>query len=277
MSPAGWGRQKTHGQSITYVNQSMGSHGVVQIKTNSTMNLKTKTLASVGVLTILTAVATTCRADDMADTSTNSASVTPMPPPRLFQPFTVGAEIGTTGYGGSADWRFSNHFGIGGGFDYLTYTYNGTIQGNSYDIKLHLQSEPLTLNLYPSKNSSFHVSVGALFSDNHISGAGSYGAGQQVTIGHTNYTGPVNINMNIKPLVVDPYLTLGGNLYFDHGHHVSLGGAIGVAYIGDPKVTFSAEPGVSQQDQQAQQSKIAHYAKDLPVWPILKLSFNVSF
>lgn len=225
----------------------------------------------VAFFAMLTLTAMMSYADDTGG-STNAMSAVPKPP-RLFQPFTVGAEIGTTGYGGSADWRFSNHFGIGGGFDYLSYTYNGTIQGNNYNVRLHLQSEPLTLNLYPSKHSSFHLSIGAMFSDNHLSGSAF---SSQATIGNNQYNN-VTLNLNIKPPVVDPYLTLGGNLYFDHGHHVSLGGAIGVAYIGNPKVTFSAGPGVSQQDQQMEQSKIDHYAKDLPVWPILKLSLNYSF
>lgn len=189
-----------------------------------------------------------------------------------FQPLTVDAEVGTTGVGAGANWRLANHFGVGGAFDYLTYTYNGSIKDNSYNLHLHLMSEPLTLDLYPSKNSSFHVSAGLAFNQNRLNGS---------TTGNINLNGTVypgtTANLEIKPQRVDPYLSLGGNVYFDSGHHVSLGGELGVMYTGDPRVTLTTTPAANPSDVQAEEAKIKSYAKDLQFWPVIKVKLNFSF
>ena len=77
-----------------------------------------------------------------------------------YQPFNLGAEVGTTGYGGTAGWRIANHFGVMGGMDYLSYTLNRTINDVPYSAHLRLQSEYAALNLYPWRNSSFRLSLG---------------------------------------------------------------------------------------------------------------------
>lgn len=220
-------------------------------------------IASVGLL-ILSAAA--CRADDIVDT-TNAPVYTPQRP--LFQPFTVGAQVGTTGYGGGADWRFMNHLGVGAAFDTFIYNYHGTIESGTYELHLRLQTEPLTLNVYPWKRSSFHVSVGVLFNQNRLSGSSS----DTITINGNTYGEPI---ISIKQNAENPYLTVGGNLYFDHGHHVSLGGELGFIYTGRPNVFFTAT-GISQADQETEQAKIQHYANDFKFWPVAKISLNYSF
>ncbi|MGB7768222.1 MAG: hypothetical protein WBN22_05135, partial [Verrucomicrobiia bacterium] len=227
-------------------------------------------ITGVAAFGLLTLTAMTVRADDMS-TSTNAITRPPLSP---YQPFTVGAEVGTTGFGGAANWRFSNHFGVGGGFDYFSYSYSGNIQGNNFDAKLRLQSEPLTLDLYPWKRSSFHVSVGGLFNQNHLTGTAT---GNNINLNGTTYSG--TLNLDIKQQAVDPYAAIGGNLYFDRGHHVSLGGELGVIYTGNPRVNLTANttPAANPSDVQAQQDKIQHYAKDAQFWPVLKVSLNFSF
>jgi hypothetical protein len=232
-------------------------------KMNHPRNLST----GVFILGFLTLTIAPCRADD-AETSASSS------PPSPFQPFTLGVEVGTTGAGGAADWRFSNHFGVGTAFDYFAYTYNASIENNNYDARFRLQSEPLTLNLYPSKNHSFHVSVGAFFNQNQVTGTAIGTAQNPITLNGYDYIGTVNLTIKEQP--VNPYLTIGGNLYFDHGHHVSLGGQLGVAYTGEPRVSLSA-PGAPPEDVQGEQNKIESYAKKLQFWPIIKLSLNYSF
>jgi len=229
-------------------------------------------LTGVAALGLLTLTAMACRADGAMDESTNAFPTASEIP--LFQPFTVGVEAGTTGIGGAADWRFANHFGIGGAFDYFPYSYDGTIEGVPFNVKLRLESAPLTLNLYPFKHSSFHLSAGVLLNDNHLSGSANIPGSKPITIGNdTSYSGPVS--MSIKQEFVDPYLTLGGNLYFDRGHHVSLGGQLGVIYTGEPDVDFSSEAGAA--NNQIEKNKINHYAKNVQFWPVIKISLNYSF
>src|SRR4051794_27218477 len=40
-------------------------------------------------------------------------------PPPLYRPWSVGAEAGSTGLGGSGSWRFADHFGVRAGFYYF--------------------------------------------------------------------------------------------------------------------------------------------------------------
>lgn len=230
------------------------------MKRINTLSLR---IASIGLLIVAAAA---CRADDIEE-STNAAIYMPPPPP--FQPFTIGAEIGTTGYGGTADWRFLNHLGIGAAFDTFLYNYHGKVEDANYDVHLHLQSEPLTFNVYPWKRSSFHVSIGALLNQNRLSGSSS----GSITINGNTYNSPV---ISIKQGAENPYLTVGGNVYFDHRHHVSLGGQLGLIYTAQPKVSFTAS-GISPADQQTERDKIQHYARNFKFWPVLKISLNYSF
>jgi hypothetical protein len=234
------------------------------------MNTKTKMLTSVAAFRLLTLTAMTSRADD-TDTTTNAITAPPLSP---YQPITVGAEAGTTGFGGGANWRFSNHFGVGGAFDYLSASYNRNIQGNDYSVKLLLQSEPVTLNWYPWKNHSFRVNVGALFNQFHSTGTAT---GNNLDLNGTPYTGTLNLDLKQQP--VDPYLSIGGNLYFDKRHHVSLGSELGVFYTGEPRVSLTANtvPPANPADVQAEQDQIKHYARYAEFWPVLKVSLNFSF
>ena len=234
------------------------------------MNYKSgilKRMIASGLVILLTA---TSRAED-GDASTNNIAAPPLSP---YQPFTAGVEAGTTGAGVAGNWRFSHHFGIGGGFDYFRYSYNGKIQGNNYDAKLRLMSEPATLNLYPWRNRSFRISVGALFNENHLTGTAT---GNNISLNGTTYSG--TLNLDIKQQVVDPYVAIGGNLYLDRRHHLSLGGELGVFYAGNPRVSLTANtvPPANPSDVQAEQDKVKHYAKDAEFWPVAKVSLNYSF
>jgi hypothetical protein len=223
--------------------------------------------AALGLLT-LTAM------DSCADDTGATTNAITVPPLSLYQPITVGAEAGTTGFGGGANWRFSDHFGVGAAFDYLSASYNHTIEGNAYNVNLLLQSEPVMLSWYPWKNHSFRVNVGALFNQFHSTGTAT---GNNLDLNGTSYTGTLNLDLKQQP--VDPYLSIGGNLYFDKGHHVSLGGELGVFYTGEPRVSLTANtvPPANPADVQAEQNQITHYARYAEFWPVLKVSLNFSF
>ena len=88
--------------------------------------------------------------------------------PRDFNTYNLSAKAGSTGIGGTAAWRFSDHFGLSGGGDYFSHNLfnNRTISGVSYTGDFTLQSENVGLRYYPSKTSSFYVGVSALFNQN---------------------------------------------------------------------------------------------------------------
>jgi len=224
-------------------------------------------IATIGLLTF--AAATAC-----AEDSTNqTTAVSSAPYESLYNPFTVGAEIGTTGYGGAASWRFLDHFGVGAAFDYLSYSLNNrNIQNATYNGNLRLQSEPFTFDLYPGKASSFHVSLGVLLNQDQVTANAS---GITLNLDGTSYTG--NLNLNIKYQPVDPYLAIGGNVYFDRGHHFSLSGTLGVAYFGDSRVSLTSNPVDTTGTVAREQAQVQKYANDLRFFPIIKVGLNYSF
>jgi len=136
-------------------------------------------------------------------------------------------------------------------------------------------SEPLNLELFPWKRSSFHVSLGMLFNEERLNGT----ATGNLTLNNNKYPG--NINLVYKPEVVDPYLGIGGNLYLGKAHHWSIMGALGVAYAGDGSVsltgTTTPPSPTFQHDLQVEKSKVKSYARDLEFWPVIKLGVTYSF
>ncbi len=213
----------------------------------------------------------TSSTNEMTASPANEMASPSMAPVSQFNPFTVGAEVGTTGYGGGASWRFMDHLGVGGGFDYFSYSLNNrNIQDATYSGNLRLQSEPLTLDLYPGKRSSFHLSVGALFNQDQVTGTALVN-----NFNGSGYNGTLNLSIKYQP--VDPYLAIGGNVYFDSAHHISLSGALGVAYFGDSKVSLTSNPVDATGSVASEQSKIHKYANDLKFFPIVKVGLNFSF
>jgi hypothetical protein len=211
----------------------------------------------------LALMAIASRADELTP-ATNNVSTAP------YHPFTISGDVGTTGAGGGANWRFSDHFGMGGTMEYFPYNYTPTIAGIDFDSHLTLMSETALLNLYPWRKHSFHFNVGALFNQNHLTGSKT----GTVDLNGTPYTGTVS--MDVKQQPVDPYISLGGNLYFDKGHHVSLGAEAGVFYTGEPRVSVTAA-GAASGDVKSLQDEVVHYARKAEFWPVLKLSLNYSF
>src|SRR6478609_8638902 len=75
-----------------------------------------------------------------------------------YQPLTLSVGVGTLGLGGEARWRFADHFGIRGGFNYFSYSEDGRdIEGVKYNADLQLFNAPLSLDIYPWDNRSFRI------------------------------------------------------------------------------------------------------------------------
>lgn len=212
-----------------------------------------------------------CAADDSGDVA--------------YQPFSLGAEAGTTGFGGAASWRFADHLGVRAGMNYFSYTdKTREVEGIKYNAKLKLMSEPIGIDFYPWKARSFRITAGVLINQNQLEGV----VPQDQVFGRTfiDINGTLqdsaaigDLNMKVKQLAVSPYLAIGGNFYFDKAKRWSLSGELGVAYTGSPDVTLTTgNPGtVPQQDLNAEARQIEDAAKKFQFYPILKLGVNFSF
>jgi hypothetical protein len=190
-----------------------------------------------------------------------------------YQPFSLGAEVGTTGYGGAATWRLADHIGVVGGADYFNYTENWTIKDIPFSATLRLKSQRVGINLYPSRDSSFFVSLGVYFDQNQLTGT-AVGDGS-ISINGTPIPNGDIVHFEYKQQPTDPYASIGGNLYFDRNHCFSFGFEVGAFYMGHPKIQVSDEQ--NQVDWTSYKNDVYNAINKVPVWPILKISLNFSF
>jgi len=202
-----------------------------------------------------------------------------------FQPFTVGAEVATPGYGGSASWRFADHFGARGGFNYFSYSQTDKeIDGIKYNTELRLMSEPIGVDYYPWAKSSFRITVGIMLNQNELTGATPADpifGNTFININGTYYDSASigGLNLKVEQQPISPYLSIGYSYFFDKAKHWSLSGELGVAYTGNPDATLTTGiPGtVPQQDLNAEASQIEDTASKYKFFPILRIGVNYSF
>jgi len=239
---------------------------------NSVLRLFATSLL-VGTVASLTATA--------AESSLLSDSSAPPP----YRPFTVGVGAGTDGLiGVSGGWRFADHLGLRAGVGYTEVSSSDVgIGGTRYDVRVRLLDEPLNLDYYPWQQRSFRVSLGLMFNQNELTGTATH-TGITIIDGQPFPTDEVgSLHLKIRQQPVNPYLGLGGNLfYFDHAHHWALSGELGVAYTGDARVSLtrsggSGTPGPIDAAVSRAQSRAQRYADQFKFWPVAKLSVTYSF
>jgi len=220
-----------------------------------------------------------CACASQNATGAEASDLTSQPEPPPYRPWAVSLEAGTTGIGASSAWRFSDHMGVGLGVDFFRYSQSDMeIKGIKYDAELRLLSEPLTFDVYPWKKHSFHIRVGMMFNQNQLTG-NTTGDGT-ITIGNgTVLIGTLDLKIKQQP--VNPYLSIGGNLfYFDRAHRWALAGELGVVYTGDPSVSLTRSGPASPLLDAAlaiEQQKIQDYAEKFQWWPVAKLAVTYSF
>jgi len=232
----------------------------------------------------LLGVALTCVAANLSTLTLHAADESGAPD---YRPFTLGLEASTTGLGGSVNWRFSDHFGARAGLNYFSYSKDGNeIEGISWNTDAQLLSEPLAVDIYPWKKSSFRVTVGILLNQNELEGVvpqNPVNGANFIPIGDAgnSYDSAAigDLIMKIEQMPVSPYISIGASFYLDKAKHWSLSGELGVAYTGNPDVTLTTgNPGtVAPADLASESQQLEDWADKLRFYPILKLGVNYSF
>ncbi len=216
-----------------------------------------------------------------------------------YRAVTIGVDAGTTGFGGSASLRFSDHFGVRGGVNYFSYdtdefTYTTRDPGLSpavdqkFKASIRLLSEPVALDYYPSAKSSFRVSLGVLINQNEFTAnvQNSGVSGSSFVFNGVNYlqSGFTNgVDLEIKQQILSPYVSVGTSFYFGKSKRWALSGELGVAYTGSPKVTLSTPNSAYNGNQAylddvaAEEAKIEKEAEDYKFYPIVKIGVSYSF
>jgi len=234
----------------------------------------------------LLGVVLTCVVTNLSTQPVTAADVSEVPD---YRPFTLGVEAGTTGIGGSLNWRFTDHFGARAGFHYFSLSDSGKdIEGISYNTDAQLMSEPLAVDIYPWKASTFRISLGVLLNQNELEGSTDALPGQTfVPIGDSGVSYDIgdlgNLHTKVEQMPVSPYISIGMTFFLDKKKHWSIGGELGVAYTGSPDVALSTGSGAEntnpglQQDLNTEAQQIEEWAEKLEFFPILKFSVNYSF
>jgi hypothetical protein len=216
-----------------------------------------------------------------------------------YRAVTIGVDAGTTGFGGSASWRFSDNFGVRGGVNYFSletdeFTYSGSMTNGAavtdqkYKVDLRFMSEPLALDYYPSAKSSLRISFGVLINQNKFTGTATTNGlpNTTFTINDQPYVQsgfPGGLQLEVKQQLLSPYLSVGGSIYLDKSRHWAVSGELGVAYTGSPKVSLTApnhdvafDPNISS-DLEAEEKKIQKDADKYKFYPIVKIGVSYSF
>ena len=199
---------------------------------------------------------------------------------------TIGVDAGIWGYGGTVNWRFADHFGIRAGGHYAEYSQSQTIKGIDYSATARMQSETVGLDVYPWADTSFRITLGALYNQNELTATASPVSGNITIAGQTFSSSDVgHLNLKIRQQPVDPYLAVGGNLfYFDDSHQWAFTGELGVVYVGDAKVNLDRSKRVATpvddqiNDRIAKEKKqIEGYANWSKFWPIASIGVSYTF
>ena len=237
--------------------------------------LKHHTRVGLGILMAISAAGTQLHAEDAESN---------LPPAPGYRPFTLGLEAGTTGVGGSAHWRFLNHFGVGGGFNWLNVSFP-ELEGDNLSFKsdVKLQVAPLTLDIYPFKKRSFRVSVGMAYNSNEFSGSFNYTDNEDIEIGDNSYSpeeiGSLTFETKLGNRFV-PYVGIGGvAFYFDKAHRWSLGWEVGVLFSGKPEVSLKTSNTVAglAEDLERERQSFEDKLSGLRFWPVAKIVLSFSF
>ena len=200
-----------------------------------------------------------------------------------YRTVSLTADAGTLGLGGTVSLRFADHFGIRGGFHYFEFDYTGDQEGNEYELNLHLESIPLGVDFYFSKDSSLRITAGVLLNKNSFGGSVT---GADVELDGTTYTDPdLKVDMKLEPDDVSPFITIGGTIYFGESKRVGLNIEGGVAYLpGGYDVSLTrnntvANPANTQIDTDLENERLQleDSFKDAKLYPIFKIGVTVSF
>ncbi len=146
----------------------------------------------------------------------------------------AGLSVSTLGAGGEIAVGVNRYVGVRTGYNYFTYSYDGSTQDVDYDLDLTLSNTPLLLDIYPF-GGIFRLTGGVLVNWNNID-AESKGAtikldGQEFDVPSGTLKGDVDFN------TLAPYLGLGwafGGKAWQF--HLDLG----VVFQGSPDVDLRA-------------------------------------
>ncbi len=151
----------------------------------------------------------------------------------------VGLQIGTLGVGANFAMPINKNLQARLNINGLKVDKTKTKDNITYDASLKLFTAGLLLDIFPSESSTFHISVGAYYNKNKVTGKAKPKNGQY-TINNNTYTaqqlGRLDASLTFKKFA--PYIGLGWGGKLDNSGW-SWNFDIGVMYHGTPKATLT--------------------------------------
>ncbi len=158
----------------------------------------------------------------------------------------VAFQLGTAGLGAELATPLASHLALRAGAQYFHYATTISTDGLNADGTLSFTSGQLSLDVFPFRHSSFHLSPGvALHNDNHVAATLNVPPGNSFTLGDTDYTSdpadPIAGNTRVVfGKRTAPRFTLGwGSMFPRNGGHWSFPTEIGFEYVSYPTVSLA--------------------------------------
>ncbi|GGG94182.1 hypothetical protein [Silvibacterium dinghuense] len=150
------------------------------------------------------------------------------------------------------------------GWNFFNYNLSGTDSGATYDAHLHFRSLQASLDWFPFRGHSFHVSPGILFNNqNRATAVGGVPGGDSFTLNGTSYYGsyadPVVGDGAVHFKETAPMFTFGWGNWVSRKErrHITFPFEMGFVYQGTGSVSLHLQGSVCEQDHDVNCSVIA--------------------
>jgi hypothetical protein len=216
------------------------------------------------------------------------ATLMALPATLAAQGVGVGLRAGTLGFGAEAAVDLSSHLAVRGGMGLTPLVVKNPSfwsPGPDVNAKLRLPKTwyNIGVDLYPT-GGTFHIGAGMLFKPDDPTLAGSLSSTGSIDIGDSTYTGAqvAEVTGTLHSKTKAAYVLIGFGRETRRGLGLFLD--LGVAFLGDPGLTFQATKGdptvinsapfqqALRDEEQKVQKKMATYLK---YWPIADIGIKL--
>ena len=221
----------------------------------------------------------------------------------LFNHFALGATLGTPGFGLDIATTVGNHFQLRTGFttvpdtkmttdlDVSSYANGGYSGSDNFDFegKLHMTNLKILVDIFPSKKSNFHFTIGTYMGSSKLMKVNNKENGSLISI--TNYNNQVsednqigielgdyllkpddhgNVEANVKVNGVKPYLGIGFGRAVPRKNRIGFMMELGCQFWGTPKV-YASDHRLTSEDLGGDDDGAINTLSKMQVYPVISV------
>lgn len=218
-------------------------------------------------------------------------------PPVMAGETSVGMVAGTSGLGAEVVYGITKDINLRGTLRGFNFSRDFTKDDIDYSGDLKLRNGGVTMDWFPFGGSTFHLSAGAMYNGNKITGQAKP---QQLPatyqIGHTTYVIDGEVSADIDWRKFAPYLGIGFGNPVSKGSNWGFSLDVGVMFTGSPTANLSAagyystDGGITfnevhldnfdnpfTQDLQAEKARLNDDIQDAKLWPVVQFGLYYKF